>query len=129
MSLFSNILFLDSTGTSSTAGIGVTVGYFAIVILAFYFIAIRPQRKQEKNHAALLTTVAPGDSVLTVSGFYGVIIYVMDDVVIVEFGNNKNCRIPMKKDSIVELEKADGTSSVDVKESKKENQKDSKKEK
>lgn len=115
MNLLSSSLFLDTT-TNSTAGIGMTVGYFAIVILAFYFIAIRPQRKQEKNHAALLTTVSAGDSVLTSSGFYGVIIDVMDDVVIVEFGNNKNCRIPMKKDSIVELEKADGTSSVDTKE-------------
>ncbi len=30
----------------------------------------------------------------------------MEEVVIVEFGNNKNCRIPMKKDAIVEVEKA-----------------------
>lgn len=112
-------LFLDgaaASGASAASGLGMTIGYFAIVILAFYFIAIRPQRKQEKNHAAMLTTVEPGDSVLTVSGFYGVIIDVMDDVVIVEFGNNKNCRIPMKKDSIVELEKTDGTSTADAKE-------------
>ncbi len=125
MNLMSISLFLDNAApANATAGIGVTVGYFAIVILAFYFIAIRPQRKQEKTHAAMLTTVEPGDSVLTVSGFYGVIIDVMDDVVIVEFGNNKNCRIPMKKDSIVEVEKADGTSSAEPKESK-----DTKKEK
>lgn len=119
MNLSNVSLFLNGTaasGTSAASGLGMTIGYFAIVILAFYFIAIRPQRKQEKNHAAMLTTVEPGDSVLTVSGFYGVIIDVMDDVVIVEFGNNKNCRIPMKKDSIVELEKPDGTSSADAKE-------------
>ena len=30
-----------------------------------------------------------------------------DNVVIVEFGNNKNCRIPMKKDAIVEVQKAE----------------------
>ena len=40
-----------------------------------------------------------GDSVLTTSGFYGVIIDIMDDTVIVEFGNNRNCRIPMQKDA------------------------------
>lgn len=119
MNLSNVSLFLDgasASGASTASGLGMTIGYFAIVILAFYFIAIRPQRKQEKNHAVMLTTVEPGDSVLTVSGFYGVIIDVMDDVVIVEFGNNKNCRIPMKKDSIVELEKADGTSTADTKE-------------
>lgn len=48
-----------------------------------------------------------GDSVLTTSGFYGVIIDITDDTVIVEFGNNKNCRIPMQKAAIVEIEKAE----------------------
>jgi preprotein translocase subunit YajC len=33
------------------------------------------------------------------------VIDVMDDMVIVEFGNNKNCRIPMKKAAISEVEK------------------------
>ena len=49
--------------------------------------------------------VAVGDSVLTSSGFYGVIIDMTDDTVIVEFGSNKNCRIPMRKDAIVQVEK------------------------
>jgi len=30
----------------------------------------------------------------------------MEEVIIVEFGNNKNCRIPMKKTAVVEIEKA-----------------------
>ena len=34
------------------------------------------------------------------------LIDIMDEVVIVEFGSNKNCRIPMKKEAIVEIEKA-----------------------
>jgi len=46
-----------------------------------------------------------GDTVMTTSGFYGTLIDITDDVVIVEFGN-KNCRIPMKKDAIAEVEKA-----------------------
>nr|WP_310602429.1 preprotein translocase subunit YajC [Anaerosporobacter sp.] len=78
------------------------VAFFAVVI---YFLAVRPQKKQQKSHAAMLTTVANGDSVLTSSGFYGVVIDVMEDVVILEFGNNKNCRIPMQKSAIVEIEK------------------------
>ena len=42
---------------------------------------------------------------LTSSGFYGVIIDMTDDTEIVEFGNNKKCRIPMQKGAIVEVEK------------------------
>ena len=55
----------------------------------------------------MMTTLEVGDSILTSSGFYGVVIDIMDEVVIVEFGSNKNCRIPMKKDNIVEIDKED----------------------
>ncbi len=91
--------------TSSTSGIAFTGIYIVALIGIFYFFMIRPQNKQKKAHEALLLTIATGDSILTSSGFYGVVIDVTEDVVIVEFGSNKNCRIPMKKDAIVEIEK------------------------
>ncbi len=70
-----------------------------------YFMAIRPQKKQQKEAAAMHAAMRAGDSVLTTSGFYGVIIDIMDNTVIVEFGNNRNCRIPMTKDAIAAVEK------------------------
>ena len=89
---------------------GGTVGIIAlyvVIIGAFYLIAIRPQKKQEKEHQALVSSVGVGDSILTTSGFYGVVIDMTDEVVIVEFGSNKNCRIPMQKDAIAAVEKPD----------------------
>ena len=47
------------------------------------------------------------DCVLTTKWFYGIVIDITDDTVIVEFGNNKNCRIPMQKSAITQIEKAD----------------------
>ena len=79
--------------------------YFVFIIGLMYFIAIRPQQKEKKKMQELMAGVAVGDSVLTSSGFYGVIIDLTDDTVIVEFGSNKNCRIPMRKDAIVQVEK------------------------
>ncbi len=80
---------------------------YLIAMGAFiYLVMIKPQRKEKKAHDELMASVAVGDSVLTTSGFYGVIIDMTDDTVIVEFGSNKNCRIPMKKSAIVEIEKA-----------------------
>lgn len=79
---------------------------YAVIIGAFYFFAIRPQKKRQKAQDAMMSSIEVGDSILTSSGFYGVIIDISDDVIIVEFGSNKNCRIPMKKDAIVEVEKA-----------------------
>ena len=87
---------------SSTSGM---IVYLVFIIDIFYFMAIRPQSKEKKKQAELMATVAVGDSVLTSSGFYGVIIDMTDDTVIVEFGSNKNCRIPMRKDAIVQVEK------------------------
>ena len=83
---------------------GVYIIFFGALI---YFMAYRPQKKQREQQEALLSSVAVGDSILTSSGFYGVVIDMTDDTVIVEFGNNKNCRIPMQKAAIVQVEKPD----------------------
>ena len=72
-----------------------------------YFLMIRPQKKEQKQKAALINSVEVGDSILTTSGFYGIVIDVTEEDVIVEFGNNKNCRIPMKKVAIEQVEKPD----------------------
>jgi len=55
----------------------------------------------------MLAAMEIGDSVMTNGGFFGVIIDITDDVVIVEFGSNKNCRIPMDKAAIAKVEKAE----------------------
>ena len=72
-----------------------------------YFFAIRPQKKEQKRLNAMLSELEVGDSVVTTSGFYGVVIDITEEDVIVEFGSNKNCRIPMKRAAISEVEKAD----------------------
>ena len=79
--------------------------YIALLGGMLYFMAIRPQKKEKQRQQELLRSVAIGDTVLTSSGFYGVIIDMTDDTVIVEFGSNKNCRIPMQKQAIVQVEK------------------------
>lgn len=86
-----------------------TIGMIVWLVVLFavmYFLMIRPQKKEQKKKELMLSEVAVGDTVLTISGFYGTIIDIVDDTVIVEFGNNKNCRIPMQKAAISEVEKA-----------------------
>ncbi len=83
----------------------VLIGYIIFFAALMYFMVIRPQNKEKKKREELMASIAVGDSVLTTSGFYGVIIDMTDDTVIVEFGSNKNCRIPMQKAAIVEIEK------------------------
>ena len=81
------------------------VGYVIFFGVLLYFMMIRPQKKEQKRTAAMLAAMEVGDSVLTTSGFYGTIIDITEDTVIVEFGNNKNCRIPMQKSAITQVER------------------------
>jgi preprotein translocase subunit YajC len=104
-----NILL--TAGGEEAAGIGM-MGMLAWLVIMFgflYFFMMRPQKKERKKHQEMISQVAIGDSVLTNSGFYGTIIDISDDTVIVEFGNNKNCRIPMQKGSISQIEKPEAS--------------------
>ena len=100
-----NILASTSSSSSSMAGgIGMII-WLVLIFALFYFIGIRPQQKETKRKNAMLAELAVGDTVLTTSGFYGTVIDLADDTVIVEFGSNKNCRIPMQKAAISMVEK------------------------
>ena len=79
---------------------------YGLLFAALWFFMIRPQKKEQKKVASMLASLENGDCVLTTSGFYGIVIDISDDTVIVEFGNNKNCRIPMEKSAIRSVEKA-----------------------
>ena len=70
-----------------------------------YFMIMRPQKKEQQRVSSMLSSMEVGDSVVTTSGFYGTLIDITEEDVIVEFGNNKNCRIPMRKTAITEVEK------------------------
>ncbi len=87
--------------------LGMLVFYIVVIAGIMYFMAIRPQKKEQKRMDAMLSSLETGDCVVTTSGFYGIVIDITEEDVIVEFGSNKNCRIPMKKSAIAEVEKMD----------------------
>ncbi len=109
MSLLNVLLASGSAAGGQTGANGTMVLVFYVVLLGvfFYFMIFRPQKKQEKAAKELQDSIEAGDSITTTSGFYGVVLDIVDDTVIVEFGNNKNCRIPMMKSAIAAVEKAD----------------------
>lgn len=86
----------------------IIVIYIVVFVVFIYFIMVRPNKKRRQKEQDTQNSMAPGDSVLTTSGMYGTIVSVTPDTVIVEFGNNKNCRIPMAKAAISQVEKAGG---------------------
>ena len=73
---------------------------YVVIFGGFYMLFMRPQKKEQKRIQEMIAEMEVGDTVLTTSGF------ITDDDLIVEFGNNKNCRIPMQKAAIAQVEKA-----------------------
>ncbi len=101
-------ILLTSDSSSSVGSLIAMIVVYAVIFGAMYLFLFRPQRKEQKRVAAMIAAVEIGDYVLTSSGFYGSVIDITEDTVIVEFGNNRNCRIPMQKSAIAQIEKANG---------------------
>ncbi len=94
-----------ATAAAQTSGGGFgTIGmiiYIVALIAIFYFLAIRPQRKRDKELKAMQAAIQVGDDVMTSSGFYGKVVEINDQVMVVEFGTNRGIRIPVKKSEIL----------------------------
>lgn len=68
-------------------------GIFQLVMLVglfvmFYFIAIRPQRKRQKEHNELIANLAKGDEVVTNSGMLGKVVKLDEDYIVLKVAEN-----------------------------------------
>lgn len=110
------MLLLSASTAAAPGGLmggGMMIVWLVAMVALLYFMMIRPQKKEQKRITAMLSDMEVGDAVVTTGGFYGILIDITDDDVIVEFGNNKNCRIPMRKAAITEVEKASAAIATD----------------
>ncbi|MCH5280118.1 MAG: preprotein translocase subunit YajC [Lachnospiraceae bacterium] len=98
------ILLSETAENTSYSPVSFIIVWLVVIVVMFLMMS-GPQKKEQKRIKAMLSSLEIGDSVLTTSGFYGMIIDISEDTVIVEFGNNKNCRIPMNKTAIAQVEK------------------------
>ena len=96
-------MFLAQASASGTGAIASMLIPLVIFFVLMYFMIMRPQKKEQQRVSSMLSSMEVGDSVVTTSGFYGTLIDITEEDVI---GNNKNCRIPMRKAAIAEVEKA-----------------------
>ncbi|MBE6572341.1 MAG: preprotein translocase subunit YajC [Ruminococcaceae bacterium] len=77
---------------------------FLLLIPIFYFLMYRPQKKQEKETAAMRNSLMIGDEVVTIGGIIGKVVKVKDDYVVIETGADK-ARLKMRKTAIASVEK------------------------
>ena len=74
--------------------------WIVIMFAVFYFMLIRPQKKQQKAMKAMLDALAVGDKVVSIGGIHGKIVKMKDDTVVIESGSgNEKSEITLSKNS------------------------------
>ncbi len=115
---FAVTVFADGeTGSSAQeAGVAsqwlnllVTIGPFVLIAIVFYFLLIRPQKKQEKEAQAMRNSISVGDTITTIGGITGTVLSVKEDedVITLETGADRN-RITVKKWAVQSKDKSAG---------------------
>jgi preprotein translocase subunit YajC len=75
--------------------------YIVLFIAIFYFMAIRPQQKQRRAHAELMSSLKKGDRVMTGAGIYGTVKRVEESIVVVEIA--KGVTVKVARRAIAEI--------------------------
>ena len=116
MNLFTTVAYAtEGAATQGTAtqagGIAALITSFlplVLIIVVFYFLLIRPQRKRDKETKAMLDALKVGDKVVTIGGICGKISKIKDSYVFVETGNigteNEKSVIKMERSAIKSVE-------------------------
>ena len=96
---------VDAEGNTvdSTGQLIMTVGMLVVMVAVFYFMIIRPQKKQEKETAKMLDELTPGDTISTVGGIIGVVLKIKDDMVLIETGADRT-RLQIAKWAVRKVE-------------------------
>ena len=83
--MFHFLLEGETTGTGTSAGFDPTMLIMIVVMfVALYFLMIRPQKKREKEEAAMRDAVQIGDEITTIGGVIGEIVSIKEDTITIE---------------------------------------------
>jgi len=81
---------INKTHTLAGGGFDFTGIIMIVVMIAiFYFIGIRPQKKQEREAAEMRNNLAIGDEITTIGGIMGRIVAKREDSVIIETSSDR----------------------------------------
>ena len=82
-------LLLFAPSGQGGPGLSAFILQIALFIGIFYFLLIRPQRRQQEQHKQLLASLQRGDRVVTSSGIIGEVVHIKDDEVTIRSGEAK----------------------------------------
>lgn len=77
------------TMPENVAAVLVQILPLVLIVVVFYFLLIRPQRKKDKEVKNMLANLKVGDRITTIGGIYGTISAIKDDVITIDVGADK----------------------------------------
>ena len=81
---------MDVEIMDNALAIAVNILPFVLIIVVFYFILIRPQRKKDKETQRMRNSIQVGDEVVTVGGVVGLVVSLKEDTVVIETGGDRS---------------------------------------
>lgn len=91
----------DPGNQASWTSMLITIVPLALMIVVFYFLLIRPEKKRAKKEKAMRENLQVADEVVTIGGIIGRVLSIQEDTVVVETGSDRN-RIRVLKSAIAE---------------------------
>ncbi len=88
MSLFIASAHAQAAGQNPQGGEIFQIVFLVGLFVLFYFIAIRPQRKRQKEHATMVAGLNKGDEVVTTSGILGKVTSLDENYMVLNVANN-----------------------------------------
>ncbi|MBQ8005577.1 MAG: preprotein translocase subunit YajC [Clostridia bacterium] len=75
---------MNYLATGGSGDLLVTLGMVALMVLGFYFLIIRPQKKQEKEANNMRNSIQVGDEITTIGGIIGKVVSIKDETLVLE---------------------------------------------
>ncbi len=121
LSMLSAMAAPEASGAAgSTGSMMTTFVTFGLIIVIFYFLIIRPQKKRDRETKEMLAAIKKGDKVVSIGGIHGTVVAVKETTIVVKVDDNTRIEFSRNAISSIVNRKAETTEPSSKKKAKKE---------
>ncbi len=121
LSMLSAMAAPEASGAAgSTGSMMTTFVTFGLIIVIFYFLIIRPQKKRDRETKEMLAAIKKGDKVVSIGGIHGTVVAVKETTIVVKVDDNTRIEFSRNAISSIVNRKAETTEPSSKKRAKKE---------
>ena len=98
----------DANAAAGGSGL-ISIGILVLMLVVMYFVMIRPQKKKDREDAAMRNNLMVGDEITTIGGIIGRVVSIKDETCVIE--TSRDCtKIRILKSAISRVDvKAEDT--------------------